>query len=250
MDADLVKRGSNTARGGFSNERDVAVKFNNWENDVDAQEWLTVMQYDVDEIESVKAIVLRGEKADLNVIIQIKLKDAVDTENIQVKLVSGDANFNQVDKRRVDNYVEAWDIPDDIVKLLKHFDGELKPYRDDVKDERRMFVNEFTNEEQSRLIGWLQENIDLIMMDVLRGRGQFTAEWYLVAHKYDKRWIIRNINAVIKHYLDDRIVRISPRGSIRFGKMLLQRKGGDGGRDTANMLQFKISPLDLFNKDF
>jgi hypothetical protein len=27
----------------------------------------------------------------------------------------------------------------------------------------------------------------------------------------------------------------------------MQRKGGDNGRDTANMLQFKINPVQLFN---
>ena len=27
----------------------------------------------------------------------------------------------------------------------------------------------------------------------------------------------------------------------------MQRKGGDGGRKTANMLQFKINPAELFN---
>jgi hypothetical protein len=27
----------------------------------------------------------------------------------------------------------------------------------------------------------------------------------------------------------------------------MQRKGGDGGRDTAKMLQFKINPSELFN---
>ena len=27
----------------------------------------------------------------------------------------------------------------------------------------------------------------------------------------------------------------------------MQRKGGDAGRDTANMLQFKVDPTELFN---
>ena len=29
-------------------------------------------------------------------------------------------------------------------------------------------------------------------------------------------------------------------------KITMQRKGGDGGRITANMLQFKINPAELF----
>jgi len=42
-------------------------------------------------------------------------------------------------------------------------------------------------------------------------------------------------------------VAISPRGSLNIGKIGMQRKGGDGGRDTAKMLQFKINPVELFN---
>jgi len=41
-------------------------------------------------------------------------------------------------------------------------------------------------------------------------------------------------------------VRISPQGSLYIGKITMQRKGGDGGRPTANMLQFKMKPNDLF----
>ncbi len=32
-----------------------------------------------------------------------------------------------------------------------------------------------------------------------------------------------------------------------FGRITMQRKGGDGGRDTAKMLQFKINPALLFD---
>jgi hypothetical protein len=42
-------------------------------------------------------------------------------------------------------------------------------------------------------------------------------------------------------------VKISPRGSLYIGKITMQRKGGDRGRPTANMLQFKINPIDLLD---
>lgn len=29
----------------------------------------------------------------------------------------------------------------------------------------------------------------------------------------------------------------------------MQRKGGDGGRNTANMLQFKLNPAELFDSE-
>ena len=95
----LVLRGSQTAKNGFRNEYEVADKFNNWQTDDEAKQWLIIMQYDLNDIESVYAEVLSGYKADVNVQIKIKLKNAIDTENIQVKLVSNSKGFNQVDKR-------------------------------------------------------------------------------------------------------------------------------------------------------
>jgi hypothetical protein len=41
-------------------------------------------------------------------------------------------------------------------------------------------------------------------------------------------------------------VKISPQGSLYIGRITMQRKGGDGSRETAQMLQFKIKPCDLF----
>ena len=34
----------------------------------------------------------------------------------------------------------------------------------------------------------------------------------------------------------------SLQGSLKIGKVIMQRKGGDGGRESAKMLQFKIDP--------
>lgn len=88
----------------------------------------------------------------------------------------------------------------------------------------------------------------LIVSDILRGRGEFSAEWVLVAQKIENnaRWVLKNINEVIQYYSKGE-VEMSPRGSINIGRIGVQRKGGDGGRPTANMLQFKIDPTELFD---
>jgi hypothetical protein len=39
---------------------------------------------------------------------------------------------------------------------------------------------------------------------------------------------------------------ITKGGNLKIGRITMQRKGGDGGRDTAKMLQFKINPMTLF----
>lgn len=100
----LIEQGSNTAKSGFNNEDDVINKFNNWENDVIAQDWLRTMNYSIQGIEYVKANKIKGSfKADIQVQISIavKLKKLLDVQNLQVKLVSNAVGFNQVDKRWV-----------------------------------------------------------------------------------------------------------------------------------------------------
>jgi len=60
------------------------------------------------------------------------------------------------------------------------------------------------------------------------------------------RWILKSINHVMNVFADGE-VRITPQGSLKIGKIGMQRKGGDAGRDTSKMLQFKINPVKLFN---
>lgn len=245
---DLVQKGSQTAKNGFKNEQDICDKFNNWKNDIEAKNWLLIMNYNLEEIETVNAVVLHGFKADINVQVKIKLKTAIDTENIQVKLVSNKKGFNQVDKRWLSHYKEMWNIPENVFTLLQYYTGELKPYKTGTKDLRRMFITEFNNEEQTLLLNWFKSNKTLILTDIIKGRGQFSAEWILVARKIENnaRWTLVNINEALQHYSDGD-VQISPKGSLYLGKITIQRKGGDNGRETANMLQFKLDPTQLFD---
>lgn len=243
-----VSIGSKTAKAGFANERAVAEKFNNWKVDKDAQQWLVIMGYKLDKIEYVLAVVVSGHKADLNVQVQIKLKKVVDTENIQVKLVSSKSGFNQVDKRWLKSYHDLWNFPDNVYKTLQYFTGEIKPYKT-TRDARRMFFDEMTPERQKALLDWFTRNKTLILSDIIRGRGVLSAEWVLVVQRLslaNVRWVLKNINSALQHYSDGD-VRFSPHGSLYIGKVSMQRKGGDSGAATANMLQFKLDPIELFN---
>lgn len=240
--------GSQTAKNGFKNEKDIVKKFNNWQTDEEAQLWLKIMEYDLTEIEIVKAVVISGHKADVQVQITIMLKEAIDVENIQVKLVSNLKGFNQVDKRWIDKYVEMWNIPNDVAKLLKQYTGEILPIIENPKDKRRTFANEFSAESQEQLLKWLKENQALIISDILKGRGKFAAEWMLVAQKVanDARWILKPMNFCLNFFGNGEI-EITKRGNIKINRITLQRKGGDNGRKTAQMLQFKINPAELFD---
>ena len=176
------------------------------------------------------------------------MKSAVDTENIQVKLVSNARGFNQVDKRWLRNYREMWEIPDDVYVALQHFTGELKPYIDNSRDARRMFLDEMSEKDKNLILGWFEKNKTLVLSDIIKGRGQFSAEWVLVAQKIDTnaRWTLKNINEALQHYSTGDVC-MSPRGSICIGRVTIQRKGGDNGRESANMLQFKLDPTELFD---
>ena len=50
----LVEKGSQTAKDGFKNEIDIINKFNNWQNDDDAQKWLILMKYKLNELNMLK----------------------------------------------------------------------------------------------------------------------------------------------------------------------------------------------------
>ena len=247
----LVKLGSQTARGGFRNEKDVINRFNNWEKDKVAQKWLEAMGYEISDIEYVKAVKVRGQyKADIQVRIRIliKLKSQEDLQNLQVKLVSSPQGFNQIDKRWIDKYVELWGIPADVVKILKLFTGEIKPTRTGLKDKRRMLLTEMDKEDQEKIISFFKSKKILIVSDLLKGRGEFSADWVLVILKAnnESKWTLKSINEAMNIFGNGDVI-ITAQGSLKIGKIGMQRKGGDAGRDTSKMLQFKINPVELFN---
>ncbi len=245
---DLVALWSQTARQGFQNEYDVIAMFNNWKNSPIAKEWLEIMWYTLEKIEFVKAIKISwSHKADIQIQVTIKMKEEIDAQNISIKLVSNIKWFNQIDKRRLKNYAELWNIKEDVLLLLKYFCWEIRPYRTGTRDPRRMFITEMTHEEVDKIINFLMGNQMMIVSDILRGRWEFCAEWMLVVKRtttYER--VLKSINEVMNFYWNGAI-KVSPRWSIKIGKITMQRKGWDGGRDTANMLQFKIDPTELFN---
>ncbi|MBA5249880.1 MAG: type II restriction endonuclease [Gammaproteobacteria bacterium] len=251
------KLGSKTAKDGFKNELSVIDIFNNWETNDYAKKWLIAMDYHLGDIEHVEAHQISGYKTDVQVEIKvsIKLKHLTDIQNLQVKLVTNEEGArligkNQIDKRWVDTYQELWNIPENIVRILKHFTGEFPPYIDNPKDPRRMFINELSDQDSIALFNFLKVNQLLIVNDILKGRGKFSAEWMLVIIRNKKykitHWVLKPINIVCNFFGNGEIIK-SPQGSVRIGKILMQRKGGDAGRPSANMLQFNIDPTKLMD---
>jgi hypothetical protein len=236
--------GSNTARCGFKNEHKVIARFNQWHKDLVAQNWLVLLGHRVERIVSVRAKQITGSyKADISVEVEEESRSCL--HFIQVKLVSNLRGYNQIDKRWVDRYSELWNIPSDIEHLLKLYTGYSHPTIKG-RDHRRMFADEFSLAEQKRLVGFFYDNKATILRTIFAGEDEQAAQWWLVIQKAnsEQQWSLWPIDRVINFFGEGEIL-ITERGNIRMGKITIQRKGGDGGRETSKMLQFKINPAEI-----
>ena len=239
-----VQLGSRTAKNGFKNETEIAAKFNNWRTDSDAQNWLASMNYKFAEVENVAAAKPHGEKADVEVRIRTKTGERV--EGISIKLVSGPNGFNQIDKRWLSHYARVWKMSAAVQNALKYFVGETPPFKPS-RDSKRMYLNELEGAAQRAVIEFFTANKAAIVSDLFEGDGVHAAGWLMVALKATEntRWTLRSSFDAIR-FFSDGPVTITRAGNLKIGRITMQRKGGDGGRETAKMLQFKINPAQLF----
>ena len=238
---------SETAKSGFVTEDQVVTEFHNWSNSVTAKKWLLVIGYS--KIKTVKAKTTRsmGINSKADILVEVNASNPI---GISIKKFT--ASFNQIDKRKVDNYQKIWNIPNDVVIILKKYCGQ-QGYRPmdknpipQVKDQRRYFLTELTQDEQKRILNFFEQNKSIIIHDILRGNVEPKADYMLVVKKNGsgiEESTITKIENVISHY--DGSVEITKRGNLKLGKITVQRKGGNGGSITAQMLQFKFSPKEV-----
>jgi hypothetical protein len=243
--------GSKTAKDGFKNEDNIRDKFNAWQTDDDAKKWLEIMGFKLSQISSVFAEKPHGYKADVEVKITLKAKTETNPpvykQGISIKLVSSLNGFNQIDKRWLATYVKMWKIPKEVEDALKLFVGETLPNKPS-REANRMFLNELDKETQAKIIEFFTKNKSEIISDLLKGDGEFFAPWLFVAQKESvvNRWKLVKIDDAIKFFSEGN-VELTARGSLKIGRITMQRKGGDGGRETAKQLQFKMNPAELFD---
>ena len=271
--------GSKTAKGGFDNEHFICDKFLNFKADIQAQEWLSIMGYDYNKIKILSAFQipvrineskaielgitkckyeesLKYKKADVQIRLQITIDDIEYVENLSLKKANRKAGFNQVDKRAVATYQKMWGFDDDILHFLQLFTGAISPTKTlrssmDIqsirdKGERRLFLDEIPLLAREKIINFFNANKVRIISDILKGRGGLSAEWFLVTQKDVREtlsWVLKDINFVCNFYAQGEVA-ITPRGSLKIGRVTMQRKGGT---PDPTSLQFKINPLELFS---
>lgn len=245
VSAQTAAKGSQIAKAGFKNEAEIAAKFNNWQNDRDARLWLAAMGLLTSRIESVSAARPHGKKSDVEVTVTIGSTTTVN--GISIKLVSNKTGFNQIDKRWVAAYAKAWNMPPDVAEALKYFVGEFPP-RKRTRTAGRTYLNELSTEQQKAVIGFFSASKETIASDIFEGDGGQAAQWFLVAYRASDKplWAFRPAADVMRFFSEGR-VELTRAGNLKIGRITMQRKGGDGGRETAKMLQFKINPVQLID---
>lgn len=240
-----VERGSQTAKGGFRNENDIRDKFNNWRTDDDARAWLRALGYDPTLIDNVTATKPSGEKADITVSVS-DTNGQARLHGISIKLVSSQNGFNQIDKRWLRQYAAKWEMPQDVLAAMRLYLGEDPPNSKSRRPDR-MFLNELPEIARNSVIDFFSKNKDRIVSDLIRGEGNGRADWFMVAWKSGgtDRWKLISTADAISFFAEGP-VEMTRAGNLKIGRITVQRKGGDGGRETAKMLQFKLNPAQIF----
>jgi hypothetical protein len=110
-----------------------------------------------------------------------------------------------------------------------------------------MFLDEMDQRQIEDVVGFFEHNKFLVVADILKGRDKLSASWMLIYIKPDNLWTLLPMSVIINFYGNGKI-RITAQGNLKIGRITTQRKGGDNGRSTANMLQFKINPAEIVNQ--
>ena len=266
------KSGSATARGGFANEDQVANAFN--AGNSFARKCLAEMNIPTSAVvvaqtvpaklgkASVKRIlqlastptsdqvnaVTKQQKADIR--LQYAHEDDTGTINLSLKKANANANFNQVDKRKIDTYQEFWGFDNEIRLWLRVFTGaankaEFEKSTDgltiDEKRQRVVFKN-LPDDAKQKIINFITANKRRIISDVVRGSGLLAADYLMVTQRAKKSTKVHlcAIDDMIEH-LSVGPVEEGPRGALRLGRLTMQRYGGSPHPE---LLQFKLKPSD------
>lgn len=243
--AAAIRRGSRTAIDGFRNEDEIRERLNNWQTDPEAALWLNAMGYQPAGISHAETSKPHGEKTDVEVLITCDGR--LHRERISIKLVSSARGFNQIDKRWLAAYAAMWDMPEPVRSGLSLYVGETRP-ETDGRTKERLFLDELPESSRDAIVAFFTDRKTAVVRDLIAGRGEYAADWMLVTRKTSDTtdYVMRPVSEVISYYSEGP-VSVTRAGNLKIGRISMQRKGGDNGRPTADMLQFKMNPAELFD---
>ena len=179
--------------------------------------------------------------------------DQEDYWGISLKTYKPEVAFSQANRGTVDTYARDLKMPELVTRTLREF-AVAEP------DGERTMLNEAPEASKVAVLTFFEDYQRQILSHVLRGKehAALKADW-LMFHEEpdaswqdfvgDKRfWRLYPMASVISCCCSMK-PKITKRGNLVVGLGIsLQRKGGDGGRPTANDLQFKISPKKIIEK--
>ena len=269
--------GSKIAKSGFKSEIDAVGHFSDWKNSLDALEIIGqmchILSIDLQNIEYVKAYLwkdfplLTAEESKLkhktDIFIVIKVFGETIEHVCAVSQKRSTIGLNQLDRRWVDSYKEILGIPDDIARLLKFFTGELPPSQylsstEHLEDQRRLYISEMKIDDQNKISAWFKENmIEILKFGFLGKESKFSPNFLLVEKVSDEGSFYRIIEMkdAMNLYAGNGEVYLSRDGNIYLGSpesreaIVIKRKGGDNGAESAKNLQISFNPNFIFDLD-
>jgi hypothetical protein len=235
------------AKGGFSNEKELIELFNDFDSEIFPI--VDAMGYDISQVSKFEATKAPA-RVKPDVILKVFSRDGtlLGTEALSAKLQSSIKGFNQVDRGDVEKrYRSLWpEMSDEAAAGLKLFTGFTAP-TGTSRNPKRMFMDELPRSMKDAIIGFFEDNLEKVIEDVLAGRAPMKANWLAVSEPGSIR-----VNAVpmkeVVQAASKGGVGLTERFSLRIGMLTAQRKGGDGGAESAKNLQFKVNPSQLLRE--
>jgi len=169
-----------------------------------------------------------------------------DQEVIGVSIKSSiKTSFHQVDRRRLEDWQEILDMPDEIFRILKAAILRV------AHDSKAKFILEA---DRDKVREFFAKNLKKVIEEIFR-RGEQKLKLLLINDKRKGRIYLFHMDDVIEFLFNNakNNIGFTNKGIIKIGDFItIQRKGGDGKhikipktdwRHPGNQLQFKFSPL-------
>ena len=245
---DLRNLASSTAKDGYAVEKKVVDMFVNKEQIPDDVKNLLNMDSSKD-VECIRG----GGTQKSDIVVKYTTEDGTEkVAGVSIKLVKNvkTGGYNHLDRRSVATFMgffDKTDTSDRVKELFDKFCGVVPPDKNS-KSSKRMFMNEFSKEDQDIVINWLNDNKKKVLNLIFAGSVNYkegeddsfdknhAADYILTSYGINGTKKLEKITDKIKEY-DDAEWKLTPNGSLKLGNITLQRKGGSGQPDN---IQFKI----------
>ena len=86
-----------------------------------------------------------------------------------------------------------------------------------------MFLNEFDKQDKLKIIEFFKENKKIIVSDILKGRGEYSAKWMLVSQKIEnQRWILKTMR--LFHIMEQEMLKLQKEVILKLAGLLCKEK--------------------------